>query len=293
VNKDDPDKVVAVSDEVNSDKVVADPNEVNTDKIVADPNEVNTDKVVADPNEVNTDTEVNTDKIVADPNEVNTDKVVADPNEVNTDKVVEPTEEEVVKQEVTELEDSLRDVIETFPAVKEIIDENPIVGHAITLLQNVFPNRAKWLTTFLSNKENQDAINGIISEMKQQTQSSPEQFFSQKINAQIKAQITDLSDDEMSNLEKITPKAIKEQSENIKKKAKDDLIQQKNLTKKEDFPPGTEIITDKNSGQVLVCAKTGGKRKSKTNKTKKSKKSKKIKKSKSAKRRTHKKKSKK
>ena len=257
--------VAAVSD----DKV--DPNAALSDAALSD---------VVDPNAVDPNAAVSDAALsdVVDPNAVDPNFAVSDAVDPNA----AVSDDEVKKEEQKQIEESLKDVITEFPEAKEIIDKNPIAGHAISLLQNVFPNSAKRLATFL--KDNKESINGIIDEMNKMPYDKQAQIFSERIKT-----MPDLSEDDKQLLEKgITTDAIISNVNIMKDEIKTRLNKPPSL-ENTDFPGASVDKTGDKLQVIFNMNKPGGKRK-----TKRSKKSTKSKTKKSIKRRrTHKKKSKK
>ena len=208
----------------------------------------------------------------------------------------EPTEEQIENKEKVELKESLDDALKGIPFVGQIIDSNPIAGHAITLFTSVFPQYSERLTTFLSDEKNKAAINGILSEMsKTEFADDPTkqaEIFSSEFGKQLKLNETEVA--------QFTPDAIMKNVNTMKDKIKTTLTKNSASSTnvvKSDLPDGAKIKGTTVVFKINTEPGTGGKRKSKTNKTK-TKKAKKTKKTKSkrntkAKRRTHKKKSKK
>lgn len=220
-------------------------------------------------------------------------------------EIGEPTEEQIEKEEKVELKASLDDALKGIPFVGEIIDKNPVAGHAITLFKSVFPGYSERLTNFLSDEKNKEAINGILTEMnKTENANDPKkqaEIFSSQFGEKLELSEEDLknftSDAIMSN--------VNTMKDEIKTKLNENLSSSPSL-RNSDLPGEPKIERTGNNTIVTFEIEgkgTGGKRKtkktsksktskSKTGKSNKSKKSKKTK-TKTSKKRTHKKKSKK
>ena len=201
----------------------------------------------------------------------------------------EPTEEQIEKEEKEELKKSLDDALKEIPFVGEIIDKNPVAGHAITLFKSVFPSYSDRLTNFLSDEKNKEAINGIISEMsKPEFANNPTkqaEFFSSKfgekfgLNKEESAKFT--PDDIMSNVNTMKDQIKTTLNQNSASSTNNKIFY--------DSDPEVDVVKIIKNGDTNTCVcADGGKRKSKKLKKSKSKKTK-SKKTKSVKKRTHKK----
>jgi hypothetical protein len=224
-----------------------------------------------------------------------------EPREKEIEEQVEPTEEQIENKEKVELKASLDETLKEIPFVGEIIDKNPIAGHAITLFKSVFPNYSEQLTKFLSDEDNKAAINGIISEMSKPEFANDPTKQAEIFSSQFSSQFGEKLELSEEDLKKFTSDAIMSNVNTMKDKIKTRLNKSSSSSpslENSDLPGASVKKTSTGLTQVVFNL-SGGKRKSKTNKTKskkiKSKKSRKSKtnKSKTAKKRTHKKKSKK
>jgi hypothetical protein len=193
-----------------------------------------------------------------------TEEVVED----KSSELNEPTEE-IVEEE----KKKLKAVFDNIPYAKEIIDKNPIAGHAISLLQNVFPKTAGRLSSFL--EKNKESINGIIDEMNKLPYNQQAQLFSEKIK-----NMPGISENDKKLLKKgISSEAIMTNVNEMKNNIEATL--EKTSTSlsdnnSSDFPGNPEVI--KNNGKTTVIFNfSGGKKKSKKTKKNTSKKSKKTK----------------